>query len=65
MNSVGAYVAKETYKAHYGWDVPDEDYLIQYSSRGPSTNGGAKPDFVASVLSVSGDPASRFGPSAR
>ena len=56
VNSVGAYVAKETYKAHYGWDVPDEDYLIQYSSRGPSTNGGAKPDFVASVLSVSGRP---------
>jgi hypothetical protein len=54
--SVGGYGAAATYKAHYAWDVPEKDYIISYSSRGPSTNGGAKPDILASVLSVAANP---------
>jgi len=60
--SIGGYVGAATYAAHYGWTVPDQDYLIAYSSRGPSTNGGAKPDVVASVLSVSGGPCLALAP---
>jgi hypothetical protein len=56
--SIGGYVGAGTYKAHYGWDMPARDYLISYSSRGPALNGGAKPDIVAPVLSISANPCS-------
>jgi hypothetical protein len=53
--SVGGYVSAETYRAHYGWELPRRDWLIHYSSRGPEDNGGLKPDLVAPVLSVAGE----------
>jgi hypothetical protein len=62
LMSIGGYVAAATYKAHYGWDMPAQDYLISYSSRGPALNGGAKPDVVAPVLSISGRPCSADKP---
>jgi hypothetical protein len=54
--SIGGYASASTYKAQYGWTVPDKDYLVSYSSRGPSTNGGAKPDVLAPVMSVAATP---------
>jgi len=54
--SIGGYASASTYKAHYGWDLPDKDYLVSYASRGPAANGGAKPDVVGTILSVSAAP---------
>src|SRR6185503_10191145 len=54
--SVGGYASAATYKAQYGWNLPDKDYLVSYASRGPASNGGAKPDFVASILSTAARP---------
>jgi hypothetical protein len=59
--SVGGYVSPTTYKTHYGWDLPEADNVIPYSARGPATNGGAKPDFLAPTLGVAATPCSAFG----
>lgn len=50
--SVGGYISRETYRAHYGWVLDDPDWLAWYSARGPTVNGAMKPDVVAPALSI-------------
>src|SRR6266540_2742904 len=56
--SVGGYVGRDTYLAHYGWRMASQDWLIAYSARGPTLDGAMKPDIVAPVLSIAAAPCS-------
>ena len=56
--SVGGYVGRDTYLAHYGWHVASQDWLIAYSARGPTLDGAMKPDILAPVLSIAAAPCS-------
>ncbi len=50
--SVGASVSKETWEANYGSVVENPYALFPFSSRGPRSDGGFKPDIVAPGASV-------------
>jgi len=56
--TVGGYGQRDTYRAHFGWILPDEESLISYSSRGPTLDGALKPDVVAPILSIAARPCS-------
>lgn len=50
---VGAYVHKDTWLANYGAVAAKTDGLFVFSSRGPSEDGGFKPQIVAPGAAVS------------
>jgi subtilase family protein len=56
--SVGGYVGRDSYLAHYGWHMTSPDWLIAYSARGPTLDGAMKPDVLAPVLSIAAAPCS-------
>ncbi len=51
--SVGASASRELIQRQYGWpglgasEIPDEDFVLFFSSRGPTAAGGFKPNLVA------------------
>ena len=45
--SVGGYISRHLYLYNFGRDVPHEDYIAGYSSRGPRADGALKPDVLA------------------
>jgi hypothetical protein len=45
--AAGAYVSREMAAVQFGWKVAGPDYLVHYSSRGPSGLGALKPDVLA------------------
>jgi hypothetical protein len=53
---IGAYITDDTYLAGYGAQLYENDNLHYFSSRGPSEDGGFKPDLVASGAAVSTTP---------
>lgn len=59
--SVGAYISADTYLADYGAQLYEADNLHFFSSRGPSEDGGFKPDVVASGAAVSSTPMWQLG----
>jgi hypothetical protein len=54
--AVGAYVTDATYLADYGAQFYQADNLHAFSSRGPSENGGFKPEIVAPGAAVATTP---------
>jgi hypothetical protein len=54
--AVGAYITKETWQRNYGSDANFVDNLHPFSSRGPSEDGGFKPNIVAPGAAVSSAP---------
>jgi hypothetical protein len=50
--AVGAYASRATYRAHYGAELPASDWILGYSSPGPTVTGRLKPDLVAPALSI-------------
>jgi subtilisin family serine protease len=50
--SIGAYVTDDTCLAAYGAQLSDDENLHFFSSRGPSEDGGFKPNVVASGAAV-------------
>src|SRR5215213_11829707 len=53
---VGAYITDDTYLADYGAQLYEDDNLHYFSSRGPSEDGGFKPNIVASGAAISTTP---------
>ena len=53
----GAYQSKDTWAANYGNDVPKDDTLWTFSSRGPREDGGLKPNVVSPGSELSTWPA--------
>jgi hypothetical protein len=53
----GAYQSKDTWAANYGSDVPKDDTMWTFSSRGPREDGGQKPNIVAPGSELSTWPA--------
>jgi hypothetical protein len=60
--SVGAYVHKDTWRSNYGLSVDKEDYVANFSSRGPRKDGGFKPDVVAPGIVITADNYSGLDP---
>ncbi|MGW3729926.1 S8 family serine peptidase, partial [Streptomyces sp. NPDC000851] len=54
--SVGASVSQETWWANYGSKVAFKDGVFPFSSRGPSEDGGMKPDITAPGAAVAPTP---------
>lgn len=54
--AVGAYITDATYLADYGVQLYQTDNLHYFSSRGPSENGGFKPEIVAPGAAISTAP---------
>jgi hypothetical protein len=54
--SVGASVTKETWYANYGLEAAWEEGLFGFSSRGPTEEGGFKPNIVAPGCAISSIP---------
>jgi hypothetical protein len=54
--AVGGYVGRDTYRAHYGWDVPGIDHMYELSAWGPTVDGALKPDLLAPPLSIAAFP---------
>jgi subtilisin family serine protease len=59
--TVGGYLHKESWLALFGVEAPRNDYVANMSSRGPSEDGGFKPDIIAPINGISAWPAT--GPS--
>jgi hypothetical protein len=53
----GAYQSQDTWKANYGNDVPKDDTLWTFSSRGPAEDGLPKPNIVSPGSELSTWPA--------
>ncbi|HZR95800.1 MAG TPA: S8 family serine peptidase [Gaiellaceae bacterium] len=53
----GAYQSRDTWNANYGNDVPKDDTLWAFSSRGPREDGGLKPNVVSPGSELSTWPA--------
>jgi len=51
--SVGSYITNETWQKNYGSDSEFTDNLHPFSSRGPSEDGGFKPQIVAPGSAIS------------
>ncbi|HEY8507671.1 MAG TPA: S8 family serine peptidase, partial [Steroidobacteraceae bacterium] len=51
--SVGAYDTAESFRAHYGLQLPWKDALHSIGSEGPAGNGALKPDVVAPSIMTS------------
>jgi hypothetical protein len=54
--SVGSYINKDTWMSNYGSRTGQYDNLHPFSSRGPSEDGGFKPQIVAAGAAVSAVP---------
>ncbi|NJQ07387.1 S8 family serine peptidase [Streptomyces lonarensis] len=59
--SVGAAVSKETWAANYGSSVENPYALFPFSSRGPRSDGGFKPDIVGPGAAVNTIPTWQAG----
>jgi subtilisin family serine protease len=59
--AVGGYLHKESWLALFGVEATRNDYVTNMSSRGPSEDGGFKPDIIAPMHGISAWPAT--GPS--
>lgn len=51
---IGGYVTKERLRANFAAIVPSDEYVVDYSSRGPRADGGFKPDFLAPTETLVG-----------
>jgi hypothetical protein len=59
--SVGGYLHKESWLALFGVEAVKDEYVTNESSRGPSEDGGFKPDIIVPLNGISAWPAT--GPS--
>jgi len=50
--TVGGYIHKDTWHSNFGVSAAKDDYVMNLSSRGPSEDGGFKPDVIAPVAPV-------------
>ncbi|TCO65839.1 S8 family serine peptidase [Actinocrispum wychmicini] len=60
--SVGSYITSATWLSNYGSETKQRENLHPFSSRGPSENGGFKPNIVAPGSAISTVP--RWNPGA-
>jgi hypothetical protein len=54
--AVGSYISKETARTNYGVVTANEDNIDAFSARGPSKNGGFKPNILAPTMSLTTKP---------
>nr|AGU11659.1 Subtilase family [uncultured organism] len=59
--SVGSYITKASWQRNYGSDANQEDNLHPFSGRGPTEEGGFKPDIVAPGSAISTIPTWQAG----
>ena len=60
--AVGAYIHRSTLLSNHGKSSVREDWVISYSSRGPSAGGALKPDILAPTSLLSPDSCSVYNP---
>lgn len=53
--SIGAYTARETWRANYGLEIQDGGRIRTYSGRGPSADGAPAPSLLAPSGFLAGD----------
>ncbi|HET7089603.1 MAG TPA: S8 family serine peptidase [Anaerolineae bacterium] len=54
--SIGSSITKDGWQKNYGADAPEWDNLHHFTSRGPSEDGGFKPNVVAPGHAISSTP---------